>query len=253
MRRAARKASSCGDTIVRLSDAFPEEALIPVWVIDDIDGVGQDARRTVRSRVRAPAWIPLSYELDPHAVRRVGDGLRWCIPDARGCVLHVEVVEDKRNLDEVRRSQSAVGRRSGVVESVCPSGAPTGLPVLVLVIGIAFAVLANWIIATAALAAGASGAFAPLMIYVYGPFTVLGLLAAYIGWRFVRRRARHPAAALRVLVPAITVLSFAPDTILALTRFIPGTSVAAVIALALMHVVVVAIAIPVCARLAPVN
>jgi hypothetical protein len=124
---------------------------------------------------------------------------------------------------------------------------------LVLVVGIAIAVLTNWIIATAALSAGASGAFSPLMIYVFGPFTVLGLLAAYVGWSIVRRRSRRPAATLRMLVPVTTALSFAPDTILALTRFIPGTSVGAVIALALMHLVVVAIAVPMCARLAPLH
>jgi hypothetical protein len=125
--------------------------------------------------------------------------------------------------------------------------------VLVLIIGAAVAVLINWVVATAALAAGASSAFSPLAIYVYAPFTVLGLLAAYIGWRIVRRRAHHPALALRVLVPVITVLSFAPDTVLALTRFIPGTSTTAVLGLALMHLVVVGIAVPLCARLAPVR
>ena len=142
---------------------------------------------------------------------------------------------------------SAINTATPVVPTVSRSRA-----VLVLVLGIAIAVLANWIIATTALAAGASGAFSPLMIYVYGPFTVLGLLAGYLGWCIVRRRSRRPAAMLRVLVPVITVLSFAPDTILVLTRFIPGTSVAAVTALALMHLVVVAIAVPISARLAPV-
>jgi hypothetical protein len=69
----------------------------------------------------------------------------------------------------------------------------------------------------------------------------------------VCRRARRPAAVLRILVPVLTVLSFAPDTILAVTRFIPGTSSVAVIGLVLMHLVVVAVAVPICARLAPVR
>ncbi len=69
----------------------------------------------------------------------------------------------------------------------------------------------------------------------------------------VRRRARRPAVVLRVLVPVLTVLSFTPDTILALTGFIPGTSLTAVLALALMHLVVVALAVSVSARLAPVR
>jgi hypothetical protein len=125
--------------------------------------------------------------------------------------------------------------------------------VVTLTGGAVIAVIANSGIAVAALAAGASDTFAPLAIYVYGPFTVIGLLAAYVGWRIVRRRARRPATALRLLVPLITVLSFAPDTILAITRFIPGTSPTAVIALVLMHLVVVAVSVPISARLAPVR
>jgi hypothetical protein len=125
--------------------------------------------------------------------------------------------------------------------------------VVVLIVGAAVAVLANSVIAAIALAAGASGTFSPLIFFVYAPFTVAGLVAGYVGWCIVRRRARRPAATLRVLVPVITVLSFLPDTVLALTRFIPGTSITSVIALALMHIVVVAIAVPVSARLAPVR
>ena len=135
--------------------------------------------------------------------------------------------------------------------SLAPS-TPNARTVVALILGIVVAVLANSLIALAAIAAGASSGFSPLAIYVYGPFTVIGLLAAYVGWRVVRRRALRPAAALRVLVPVVTVLSFAPDTILALTRFIPGTSLTAVAGLALMHLVVVAVAVPMSARLAPV-
>jgi hypothetical protein len=123
---------------------------------------------------------------------------------------------------------------------------------IVLVIAVIVAVLANSAIAFAAIAAGASAAFSPLLIFVYGPLTAIGLLAAYAGWRIVRRRARRPAATLRVLVPVLTVLSFIPDTVLALTGFIPGGSPAAVVGMALMHLVVVAVVVPVSARLAPV-
>ena len=119
--------------------------------------------------------------------------------------------------------------------------------------GILVAILANSLIAIVARAAGASAAFSPLLVFVYAPFTLVGFLAAYAGWRIVRRRARRPAAVLRVLVPVLTVLSFAPDTILAITGFIPGASLTAVIALCLMHLVVVAVAVPICARVAPVR
>jgi hypothetical protein len=125
--------------------------------------------------------------------------------------------------------------------------------VAIIAAGILVAILANSVIAIAARAAGASADFAPLLVFVYAPFTLVGFLAAYAGWRIVRRRARRPAAVLRVLVPVLTVLSFAPDAILAITGFIPGASLTAVIALGLMHLVVVAIAVPICARLVPIR
>jgi hypothetical protein len=125
--------------------------------------------------------------------------------------------------------------------------------VALLAAGILVAILVNSVIAIVALAAGASSDFSPLLAFVYAPFTLLGFLAAYVGWRVVRRRARRPAALLRMLVPVLTVLSFAPDAVLAITGFIPGASLTGVVALGLMHLVVVAVAVPICARLAPVR
>jgi hypothetical protein len=125
--------------------------------------------------------------------------------------------------------------------------------IAVLAAGAVVAILANSTIAVVARASGASADFSPLQIFVYAPFTVVGLIAAYAGWRIVRQRARHPAAVLRVIVPVLTVLSFAPDTILAITGFIPGASLTAVVALGIMHLVVVGVAVPICARLAPVR
>jgi hypothetical protein len=125
--------------------------------------------------------------------------------------------------------------------------------VAIIAAGTLVAILANSVIAIAAHAAGASADFSPLLVFVYAPFTLVGFLAAYAGWRIVRRRASRPAAVLRVLVPVLTVLSFVPDAVLVITGFIPGASLTAVIALGLMHLVVVAIAVPVCARLVPVR
>ncbi|MDQ1547546.1 MAG: hypothetical protein QOH69_2450 [Actinomycetota bacterium] len=134
------------------------------------------------------------------------------------------------------------------------SSSPTRLrTVAIIAAGATIAILANLVIATMAHAAGAASDFSPLQVFVYAPFTLVGLIAAYRGWLIVRRRARHPAAVLRILVPVLTVLSFAPDTILAIAGFIPGASLTAVIALGLMHLVVVAIAVPICAKLAPVR
>jgi hypothetical protein len=56
-----------------------------------------------------------------------------------------------------------------------------------------------------------------------------------------------------MLVPVLAVLSFVPDAILLATGFIPGASLTAILALATMHVVVVAVAVPLCLRLAPVK
>jgi hypothetical protein len=125
--------------------------------------------------------------------------------------------------------------------------------IVTLAAGILVAILANSVIAIVAHAAGASADFSPLLVFVYAPFTLVGFLAAYVGWRAVGRRARRPAALLRVLVPVLTVLSFAPDAVLVATGFIPGTSLTAVVALGLMHLVVVAVAVPICVRLAPVS
>lgn len=123
---------------------------------------------------------------------------------------------------------------------------------VLLLAAFAVAGLANSVIALAASAAGASSAYAPLMPPVYLAFTALGIAAGYLGWRIVRRRSAHPARLLRVLVPVALVLSWVPDVILAVVQFIPGTNLTGAIALGLMHAVVVAVGVPVYARVAPV-
>jgi len=131
------------------------------------------------------------------------------------------------------------------------SPATTRITALTLVAAIAVAIVAAEIIALAAVAAGAT-AFPPLMPYVFGPFAAIGILAAYTGWRIIRRVAAQPRRVLRVLVPVVLVLSFIPDITLAVTQFIPGTTTTGAVALMLMHLVVAGIAVPVSQRLAPV-
>ena len=114
-------------------------------------------------------------------------------------------------------------------------------------------VAANTIVSFAALAAGAHASFAPLSVVVFAPFSVVAFFAAYVGWRIVRSRSSRPAAVLKVLVPVLTVVSFAPDTVLAITGFIPGSSLTGVLALALMHLVVVGTVVPIASRIAPVR
>ena len=123
---------------------------------------------------------------------------------------------------------------------------------LLLVAAVAVAGVANSIIATVAVAAGASGTYAPLTLPAYLAFTVAGVAAGYVGWRIIRSRAAHPALVLWVVVPVALVLSWVPDVVLAITQFIPGTNLTGALALGLMHLVVVAVAVPVYARIAPV-
>jgi hypothetical protein len=122
-----------------------------------------------------------------------------------------------------------------------------------LVAAFAVAGIANAIIAFSALAAGASSAYPPLMPPAFLTFTAIGVGVGYLGWRIVRRMFERPARVLRVLVPVVLVLSWVPDVILAITGFIPGTTVTGALGLALMHAVVVAVAVPVYARIAPVD
>jgi hypothetical protein len=125
--------------------------------------------------------------------------------------------------------------------------------VLTLIAAAVVAIVANFVVSLSALAAGADTTFAPLVFYVFGPFTVLGLLAGYVGWRIVRTRAKNPLHVLRVLVPVLAVLSFVPDTVSAIVGFIPGTTVTGFVGLMIMHLVVVGVGVPVYQRLAPVS
>lgn len=123
---------------------------------------------------------------------------------------------------------------------------------LLLTAAVVVAGIANSAIALAAVAAGASPSYTPLTPPVYLAFTVLGVLGGYVAWRLVRRVSAHPARVLRVLVPVALVLSWVPNVVLAIVQFIPNTSVTGAVGLALMHAVVVGVAVPVYARVAPV-
>lgn len=114
----------------------------------------------------------------------------------------------------------------------------------ILTTGVIIAVALNAAVAAIAVAAGAPATYGPLTLPAYTLFTALGVAAGWAGWVLIHRRARDPRSVLRVLVPVVTVLSFVPDVLLLAFRFIPGTTTPAVIALMVMHLVVVAVAIP---------
>ena len=137
--------------------------------------------------------------------------------------------------------------------TIASSSRPSRRVVVAVTLAVAaiISVVANTLVAFAAIAVGASSAFAPLTFAVYAPFTVVGLIAGYIGWRLVRGHSRFPRRTLSILVPVVLVLSFIPDTFAMIVGFIPAGSVTAYAGLMLMHVVVVAVGVPAFARLAP--
>lgn len=115
---------------------------------------------------------------------------------------------------------------------------------LILAAAVVVAIAVNSVVALIAVAAGAPATYGPLTFPAFGLFTTVGIVAGWIGWSLVRRHARDPRRTLSMLVPIVTVASFVPDVLLLALRFIPGTTVSAVIGLMVMHLVVVAVAVP---------
>lgn len=115
---------------------------------------------------------------------------------------------------------------------------------LILAAAVAIAIAANSMVALIAVAAGAPTTYGPLTFPAFSLFTTVGVVAGWIGWSLVRRHARDPRRTLTMVVPIVTVASFVPDVLLLPLRFIPGTTVSAVTALMVMHLVVVAVAVP---------
>ncbi|MEU0535096.1 DUF6069 family protein [Amycolatopsis tolypomycina] len=93
------------------------------------------------------------------------------------------------------------------------------------------AAVANTVIALAATALDDGGIHMGLSPAIYLPFTAVGLLLGAVGWFVLARTAPK---ALRVVVPAVLVLTWIPDLLL-LTA---GATVANVVGLMLMHLVV---------------
>ena len=122
---------------------------------------------------------------------------------------------------------------------------------VILAIATIVAIAVNALIATAAVAFGAPASYGPLTAPAYASMTILGIAAGWVGWRLIARRSAHPRRALAFAVPVVLALSFVPDILLGVFRFIPGTTTPAVIALALMHLVTAAVAIPAYALASP--
>lgn len=129
---------------------------------------------------------------------------------------------------------------------------PSGLRRAGTIAGVVVAAsVVNAVIAEIALALGASESFTPLQPAAYVFLTVVGVLLALGGWALVRRVSTHPVRVLRVLVPAVLLVSFVPDVLTA--PGMDGASGLAVAALVLMHVTTAAIAVLGFARALPVR
>lgn len=113
------------------------------------------------------------------------------------------------------------------------------------------AIALNAAIAAIAHAAGASSAFSPLHLQSYAPLTIIGIAAGAAGWALVRARSANPRRLLRVLVPAVLLVSFTPDVLVGASGRMAGTSWGAVAALMVMHLVVATVAVGTYLRVMP--
>ena len=128
---------------------------------------------------------------------------------------------------------------------------PVGKALLAGLVALVLALVGNAIVAQVALAAGASEDFQPLTFAAYGFFTVVGVVAALIGWVLIRRSAKAEST-LRWLVPTVLVVSLVPDVLVGFSDR-EGVSWGAVVALMVMHVVVTVAAVATFSRLLPVG
>ncbi len=93
-------------------------------------------------------------------------------------------------------------------------------------------------------------AFMPLTLMPPILFTVIGVLGAVLVYALVGRFARNPVALFRRIALITLAVSFIPDILILITGFNPGTTLANVLVLMVMHVVAWAISVGMLTRLA---
>ena len=123
----------------------------------------------------------------------------------------------------------------------------------ILLAAVVLAALLDTAIAAIGHAAGASHQFQPLEPPAFVSFTLLGILIGAAGWAIVRRRAPHPRALLRRLVPTVLALSFIPDLAMLVSSYLPHSNAAGVVSLLAMHVIVATIAVTAYTRALPLD
>jgi hypothetical protein len=114
-----------------------------------------------------------------------------------------------------------------------------GFALSVLTVAVGAGIL-NALIALGAQALGADTAAVPdLTPPAYLTFTVIGTVLGTLGWSIVRRCAAFPSRVMSWLVPLVIVVSLIPDVLIAVSA-----GPVAGIALGLMHLAVLAVALP---------
>ncbi|GAB3917085.1 hypothetical protein GCM10011575_32630 [Microlunatus endophyticus] len=135
-------------------------------------------------------------------------------------------------------SESVVPTAMPAIPDPRPQAQSRFRPAAAMIIGAGAAVVINAGIGQAAQAIGVSPAFPYLTPQVYLPATAVMSLLAAVGWLIIWRLVQRPARVLRILVPALLVVSFVPDLLVALTAA-PGTNDAlGFAALMTMHAVI---------------
>ncbi|WP_329046008.1 DUF6069 family protein [Amycolatopsis sp. NBC_01488] len=112
-----------------------------------------------------------------------------------------------------------------------PTATRTSGTALRLGVAVVAAAAVNTVLALAASSLDDGGIGMGLNAASFLPATVLGLLAGSLGWLLIARR--NPKA-LRIVVPAVLVLTWVPDLLL----LAAGATAANVIGLMLMHLMV---------------
>ena len=136
--------------------------------------------------------------------------------------------------------------RTDATRTDATGSAAKGIALSVVVATIGAGVLV-FLISLAAQALGADPtAVMGLQPMVSLPLTLIGVLAGAIGWNIVRRRATNPARVLSWLVPTVIAVSLIPDVLVA----VPLSPVGG-LALGLMHLAVLAVALPTYRRFLP--
>jgi hypothetical protein len=95
--------------------------------------------------------------------------------------------------------------------------------------------------------------FSPFTPSAYIPLITLGDAAGLAGWLVVRRRAGDPATVMRVLVPAVVLVSLVPDVLVGITKSLAGTTWPGIAGLMVMHLTVAAVAVTTFAKLLPLD